>query len=158
MAKYIKEIARKLADGSYENIAIGKQSDWNQNNETEIDYIKNRTHYMDDIQPLSLGNVTLVDSEWQEGQNKIYFIESLNRENIDTLTWIEKVSIGDFMQIEWNGQIWTCEVKVFPYSYNDYYIGNIALVAYAAGIDPLVAPYVDTNEPFLFAFQGREPM
>lgn len=158
MAKYIKEIARKLADGSYENIAIGKQSDWNQNNETEIDYIKNRTHYMDDIQSLPLGNTTLVDSEWQEKENKIYFMGSLNEENIDKSTWMEKVLIGDFMQIEWNGQIWTCEVKVSPYSYNNYYIGNIALVAYGDGIDPLVAPYVDTNEPFLFIFQGEEPI
>lgn len=64
MAKYIKEIARKLADGSYENIAIGKQSDWNQNNETEIDYVKNRTHYETLLKETSFFSTSLIVEKW----------------------------------------------------------------------------------------------
>ena len=68
----ITEIKQKQQDGSYKSFNISadtivglKNADWNQNDSTAADYIKNRTHYINGEEYVTLVNKTLGASDWK---------------------------------------------------------------------------------------------
>ena len=70
----ITEIKQKQQDGSYKSFNISadtivglKNPDWNQNDDTAADYIKNRTHYIDGEENVTLVDKTLEEDDWNDG-------------------------------------------------------------------------------------------
>lgn len=69
----ITEIKQKQQDGSYKSFNISadtivglKNADWNQNDSTAADYIKNRTHYIN-WEDVVLADKILEENDWNDG-------------------------------------------------------------------------------------------
>ena len=141
-----------------EDIAIGKadktevdeikkaKADWNQNDETALDYIKNRTHYVksnDDI--IIFPEVTAeVDSNGIVGINGDWYIDCVGR----------RIIPGEHYIVRWNGVDYDCvanpmgtedSTTLEPY----IVLGNANISEYIS--DNYKIKY-STNDPFCFEF------
>ena len=107
---------------------FGGQPDWNQNDSTAADYVKNRPFYAGDP-----GKTVLVEEStvsFSIGGNGIY---TAVLESTFSLT------IGDIYKISWDGAVYECTCVSF--SDNMKLIGNPSIMG----------DTVDTGEPFIIA-------
>lgn len=134
----ITEIKQKQQDGSYKSFNISadaivglKNSDWNQNNNTAADYIKNRTHYIDGEEYVTLVDKTLTN--WNESSNQS---PSLRFNNIINL------KAGDVVYIDFNNSGVKNEYILKEKNGTPYY-GNLSLIS---------GEEENTGEDFCIAF------
>ena len=117
---------------------VNNQPDWNQNNETTADYIKNRPFYE------KIDSVTLMPETQFSNLTHVYnpdisTPEDVNGDFISDFTISSDgtmiINTGDTVKVTFNGTVYDC-VK------QRRYIGNQSLMSYAGE---------DTGEPFLFS-------
>lgn len=100
------------------------QTDWNQNDETAVDYVKNRPFYTGDPVDTVLVEESTVKFAAQSGLYTASFPSSFNAE------------FGQTYKISWDGIIYTCVCE----SFNNFpAIGNLSIVGGGT----------DTGEPFI---------
>lgn len=105
----------------------GVQSDWNQNDDTQPDYVKNRPFYTGDpVETVLLEETT---AEFTE-QGGLYLYE---------LRYPLLLEVGQTYQVSWDGTVYEC---VGTGSDGDTILGNLSIID--AG--------EDTGEPFLCGF------
>ena len=122
----ITEIKQKQQDGSYKSFNISadtivglKNADWNQNDSTAADYIKNRTHYINGEEYITLVNKTLGASDWKnEGTSGKSVSYNLN---LDTLMDLE---IGDIVYIDFNNSGTETGYTIKIDTKGNYFCGN----------------------------------
>lgn len=103
------------------------QPDWNQNDETAADYVKNRPFYTGDpVETVLVEETTVAFADIGDGSG-IY-----NAEFPSTV----EVTAGETYKVSWDGTVYECACVFFI---NAYAIGNLSI----QGIGP------DTGEPFL---------
>ena len=110
---------------------LNKQSDWNQNDETQPDYVKNRPFYTGDfVETEIIPKITVTFTE---------------REGFMTATWPESFDAveGQTYKISWDGTDYVCTCVFF--NGEILFLGNLALI----GVGD------DTGESFIFMKQGR---
>ena len=111
----------------------GVQSDWNQNDETAADYVKNRPFYTGD--PVE----TVVVEE-----STVTFIEVDGLYMADFSSTFE-ATVGETYKVSWDGATYECTCVDF----NDFLgLGNFSIVGAGA----------DTGEPFMMAIANGEAM
>ena len=111
----------------------GVQSDWNQNDETAADYVKNRPFYTGD--PVE----TVVVEE-----STVTFIEVDGLYMADFSSTFE-ATVGETYKVSWDGATYECTCVDF----NDFLcLGNFSIVGAGA----------DTGEPFIIAVLNGEAM
>ena len=130
-----KELATKeYVDNTVANGGGGGSTpDWNQNDETQSDYIKNRTHYTTEPQLVPFKNIIInLDTDSTDSNNQSYYIwGGLSSDYL--------VANKEY-KVDYNGTIYTCVTKQDPGSSYYYCIGN----AYLDDDDE-----ENTGEPFL---------
>ena len=98
-------------DNGNVEVQSGVQSDWNQNDETAIDYVKNRPFYTGDVAEILLCDVckemTSIGVDWfDEGGNMIAGSE------FGAFMYIDKqINIGDHLKFIVNGNSYICIAK-----------------------------------------------
>ena len=103
------------------------QPDWNQNDETAADYVKNRPFYTGDpVETVLVEETTVAFADVGDGSG-MYTAEFPST---------VEVTAGETYKASWDGTIYECACVFFI---NAYAIGNLSM----AGIGP------DTGEPFL---------
>ena len=112
------------------NIPEQVQPDWNQNDATQPDYVKNRPFYTGDPAEIEIIPSTTVTFSDMGG--------------IMTATWPEKFDlvVGQTYKVSWDGTDYVCTGILFR---NIPFLGNLSFV----GIGD------DTGEPFIFMNQGK---
>lgn len=138
----ITEIKQKQQDGSYKSFNISadaivglKNPDWNQNDNTAADYIKNRTHYIDGEEDVTLLNKTLTD--WNESSNSspsLYFNNTIN------------LKAGDIVYIDFNNS----GVK------NEYILKEKNGIPYYGNLSLINGEEENTGEDFCIVFFPEE--
>ena len=104
---------------------LNKQSDWNQNDDTQLDYVKNRPFYTGAVETVLVEESTV---PFVKDPRRGYYIEELK----STFSAI----VGETYKVSWDGTTYGCVCIEF----NGYpNIGNLSIAD--AGID--------TGEPFL---------
>lgn len=116
-------------DGENAEWAEPAQSDWNQNDSTKPDYIKNRTHYvgMDSVEVVPETEFTIEDVG-----------------NYYTIETSVVVRIGDTCVVVFDGKTYKQQAK--DAGNGNAYVGNLSLV---------VPDGDDSGEPFLIAFSSE---
>lgn len=105
----------------------GVQSDWNQNDDTQPDYVKNRPFYTGDpVETVLLEETT---AEFTE-KNNVYSYRLSNPLSLE---------VGQTYQVSWDGTVYECVGTDFN---GNIILGNISIMN--AG--------EDTGEPFLYGF------
>lgn len=122
----ITEIKQKQQDGSYKSFNISadtivglKNADWNQNDSTAADYIKNRTHYINGEEYITLVNKTLGASDWKNEGTSVKSV-SYNL-NFDTLM---DLKIGDIIYIDFNNSGTETGYAIKIDTKGNYFCGN----------------------------------
>ena len=122
----ITEIKQKQQDGSYKSFNISadtivglKNADWNQNDSTAADYIKNRTHYINGEEYITLVNKTLGASDWKNESTSVKSV-SYNL-NLDTFMDLE---IGDIVYIDFNNSGTETGYAIKIDTKGNYFCGN----------------------------------
>lgn len=122
----ITEIKQKQQDGSYKSFNISadtivglKNADWNQNDSTAADYIKNRTHYINGEEYITLVNKTLGASDWKNESTSVKSV-SYNL-NLDTLM---DLKIGDIIYIDFNNSGTETGYAIKIDTKGNYFCGN----------------------------------
>ena len=106
----------------------GVQPDWNQNDATQPDYVKNRPFYTGNpVETVLVEESTLA---FNDAGNGLYLAESPT-----TL----KVTVGSPYKVYWDGASYECECVDVS---GDVFIGNLSIVGFGT----------DSGEPFLFGF------
>lgn len=105
-----------------------KKSDWNQNDPTAPDYVKNRPFYDTSIVTYIVPESTVAFS-YMDGQMSADWPESFDAVDGQTYT------------ISWDGIDYECEITKWC---GITIIGNLAIIGEGS----------DTREPFIFGFQG----
>ena len=107
----------------------GAQPDWNQNDNTQPDYVKNRPFYTGDpVETVFVEETTVAFAE----NNGLYTAQ---------VTSTVEVTVGEIYKVSWDGTVYECSyatVNGLPA------IGNLAII----GMDP------DTGEPFLIGIEN----
>ena len=117
-----EEFAKRSGGG---NGGSNVQPDWNQNDETQPDYVKNRPFYTGDLVETVLVEESTVEfAEDNSGKYVASFPTSFNAE------------FGATYKVSWDGSIYTCVCENFN---NRPILGNQSIV----GVGP------DTGEPFI---------
>ena len=103
------------------------QSDWNQNNDSQPDYVKNRPFYTGD--PVE---TVLVE------ETNVAFADAGNGSGTYTAVFPATVeaTAGETYKVSWDGTVYECTCVLFS---NEFAIGNLSIL----GMGP------DTGEPFL---------
>ena len=122
----ITEIKQKQQDGSYKSFNISadtivglKNADWNQNDSTAADYIKNRTHYINGEEYITLVNKTLGASDWK---NESTSVKSVSY-NLDLDTFMD-LEIGDIVYIDFNNSGTETGYAIKIDTKGNYFCGN----------------------------------
>lgn len=135
--KTLEEIVVKQLDEKFipdtiarvEDILTPVQSDWNTNDENDLSYVKNRTHYI-------------------EVSDSITF--NPNNETLYDVSGTYNVEASQQYEVIWDGEVYNC-TAVIPSNINLVALGNSALYNYG--------PYKeDTGEPFGMIFGSRSIM
>lgn len=112
------------------------QSDWNQNDSTAADYVKNRPFYGETSEMVLIEERTI---PFEEGQDQgIYMAEFPST---------FKATVGETYKVTWDGSVYECICTEFD---DLMFIGNSSLAD--EGIGP------DTGEPFLIVSDNRSIM
>lgn len=122
----ITEIKQKQQDGSYKSFNISadtivglKNADWNQNDSAAADYIKNRTHYINGEEYITLVNKTLGASDWKNESTSVKSV-SYNL-NLDTFM---DLKIGDIIYIDFNNSGTETGYAIKIDTKGNYFCGN----------------------------------
>ena len=119
---------------SIEAGGVGVQSDWNQNDETAPDYIKNRPFYTGDPVETVLVEESTVSFSFSE--NEGIYVGGL----ISTFS----ATVGETYKVSWDGTVYECACADFS---GRTAIGNLSIAGAGS----------DTGEPFLMVvYNGRE--
>lgn len=111
----------------------GVQPDWNQNDNTQPDYVKNRPFYTGDpVETETIPETTVTFSE-TSGVMLAYWPENFD------------FSVGQTYSISWDGTDYVCSCNLF---HNIPVLGNLALSNMGT----------DTGEPFVIAYQQGQWM
>ena len=102
----------------------GVQSDWNQNDNTQPDYVKNRPFYTEDHVETVLVEESTVEFRDNSGKYGAFFPTSFNAE------------FGATYKVSWDGSIYTCACKN---------INNIPVI----GNQSFIGGDSDTDKPFV---------
>lgn len=102
----------------------GVQSDWNQNNDTQPDYVKNRPFYTDAVETILVEESTV---PFNEGGNGLYGAQVRS-------TFVP--TVGEAYKVSWDGTVYECTCVEFN---GNIVIGNLSI----GGSDS------DTGEPFI---------
>ena len=145
----ITEIKQKQQDGSYKSFNISadtivglKNADWNQNDSTAADYIKNRTHYIDGYKKVELINAS--DISWNRNNYDNY--DSYIPQNFNYIP-----NVGDIVYIDFNNSGIQEEHTVKSDS------GPAGEVRYCGNLFLENESNTDTGEDFLIVlYDGRE--
>lgn len=106
------------------------QSDWNQNDSTATDYIKNRPFYTGDPSDTVLVEESVVS--FVEGDGGLY---------VSSFPSTFKATFGETYNVSWDGAVYECACVNF----NDVpFIGNLSIVGFGS----------DTGEPFLIGIRN----
>ena len=146
----ITEIKQKQQDGSYKNFNISadaivglKNPDWNQNDSTAADYIKNRTHYIDGYKKVELINAS--DISW-DNRNNYDNYDNYIPQNFNYIP-----NVGDTVYIDFNNSGIQEEHTVKSSS------GPAGEVRYCGNLFLANEGNTDTGEDFLIVlYDGRE--
>ncbi len=151
MAK-IKEIVKKLEDNSYERISLGvtstselvndsgfitneeliaNQADWNENDSAAASYVKNRTHYEENIKEESFHSATLTTENWElrTFEEKEFYTYSFN--DIDTMESLN-LQGGEYLNIKLGDQEFLVEIYRDGNDVNYLCAGNPYLIRAAS--------------------------
>ena len=99
------------------------QSDWNQNDETQPDYVKNRPFYTETVE-----TVLFEESTVSFAENSGLYVAQVQS--------TFEVTVGEAYKVSWDGDSYQCTCVDFN---GDYVIGNLSIVGLGS----------DTGEPFL---------
>lgn len=120
-SKNVKQLSDELIPDTIARVSELPQSDWNQNDSKQIDYIKNRTHYEE---------IIIGDTLYEGSANGSEHISSPG----EIAELYSKMSVGDDISFAVDGIEYKGRVKYFqPMSGDEYlYIGNLNLYLSAA--------------------------
>lgn len=103
----------------------GVQSDWNQNDSTQPDYVKNRPFYTDAVETVLFEENTASFVDYGDG---IYLVQVQS-------TFVP--TVGETYKVYWDSTVYECTCVEFN---GDYAIGNLSITSDIGS---------DTGEPFL---------
>lgn len=106
------------------------QSDWNQNDETQIDYVKNRTHWAEE------NRIASVEIDFTTNARGLY-VDSTD----SAKAFITTVEEGQNVKVSFDGVVYDCVVKLYSGTFG---VGNRNISN---------AVYEDTGEPFFILFR-----
>ena len=112
---------------------FGGQPDWNQNDSTAADYVKNRPFYAGDP-----GETVLVE------ESTVSFSISGSGIYTAALESTFSLAVGDIYKISWDGSVYECTCVSSP--------DNMKLI----GNPSIMGDMADTGEPFIIADSGQE--
>ena len=98
---------------------VSAQSDYEQNDSSQPDYIKNRTHYINGEEYITLVNKTLGASDWKNESTSVKSV-SYNL-NLDTFMDLE---IGDIIYIDFNNSGTETGYAIKIDTKGNYFCGN----------------------------------
>ena len=107
---------------------LNKQSDWNQNDDTQPDYVKNRPFYSGDPVETVLLEETTAEFTEDEG---LYSYKLRNPFSLE---------VGQTYTVSWDGTVYECVGTDFNGTGKDVLLGNLSIVNSGE----------DTGEPFLY--------
>ena len=126
----LSEMSNNIANISTSSTQESVQPDWNQNDSTAADYIKNRPFYITGTELTSIITEQTVSFELNSNTNKyMAFIDTLNLET------------GKTYRVIFDNVSYDC----LAFGDNTVYLGNPAMMGGE-----------DTGEPFIFASSGAE--
>lgn len=135
-----KPVAEQIQDaignlgggGGGEGVAV--QADWNQNDSTQLDYIKNRTHY-DAGSPIEFpvfnGKSMTFTEEMNSDQTATIYAYEMQESDIFAL------NVGNTYYITIDDEVYTAECKDVS---GTGYLGNLSII---------ISMYPNTGEPFM---------
>ena len=106
------------------------QSDWNQNDDTQPDYVKNRPFYTDAVE-----TVLFEESTVSFAENSGLYVAQVQS--------TFEVTVGEAYKVSWDGDSYQCTCVDFN---GDYTIGNLSIVGLGS----------DTGEPFIMNVTNGE--
>ena len=109
----------------------GVQSDWNQNDETQPDYVKNRPFYTGDHAETVLVEESTVSFDVADGMY------------MGQLKSTFSATVGETYKVSWDGTVYECTCAEFS---GKATIGNLSIAGAGS----------DTGEPFLVVSNGKE--
>ena len=108
----------------------GAQSDWNQNDATKPDYVKNRPFYTDAVETVFVEESTVTFAE----NNGLYIAEFPST---------FEATVGETYKVYWDGTVYECTCVVFNHF---IVIGNLSIAGEGS----------DTGEPFVMQVANGE--
>ena len=106
----------------------GVQSDWNQNDETAPDYVKNRPFYTNDSVEMLMEETTVEFTK----TGAMYT-------STDSYDLYDKLAFGETYQVTWDGTTYECTCAEFE---GEPVLGNLSIQSMGE----------DTGEPFVYGF------
>ena len=113
---------------------LGMSHDWNENDPTKPDYIKNRPFYTGDP----------VETVFVE-ESTVSFTDSNHGLYVAQIRLNFEPTVGEVYKVSWDGTVYECNCVEFP---NGTIIGNLSLAGEGS----------DTGEPFIMAIYSGEGM
>ena len=108
---------------------VGVQSDWNQNDETQPDYVKNRPFYtVDPVETVLVEESTVTFAE----NDGVY---------VGIFQSTVEATVGETYKVSWDGSAYECTCVSFN---NTSVIGNLSIMGVGS----------DTGEPFVMSFES----
>ena len=118
--------------GSMQIDGSNTQPDWNQNDDTQPDYIKNRPFYTGDpVETVLIEETTVA---FEDGGEGIYFAG---------IPSTSEVTAGETYKVSWDSTVYEC---ICVDLYNFFAIGNLSIIDSGS----------DTGEPFLMGISNGE--
>lgn len=119
--------------------AVGAQADWNQNDETAADYVKNRPFY-EDVTVIEESILPLQAVALESGRSDLFASSGVlaNAVTFDKTYFAE----GDTYNVYYNGMLYECVSKLSSYG---YFLGNHSFLAQTQLLD---------GEPFCVMWGG----
>ena len=118
---------------SIEAGGVGVQPDWNQNDSTQPDYVKNRPFYTGNLVETVLVEESTVTFSFSENSG-VY---------IGRLESTFSATVGETYKVSWDGTVYECACVFF---YNMLIIGNLSIIGGGS----------DTGEPFIMDISNGE--
>lgn len=124
------------------------QSDWDQNDSTQLDYIKNRTHWDNSIIDDTV-ECDLTFSELTNGSGVTVY-QCVEADFVNTISFPYGFSYEKEYDIVWNGFLGTFHLKDLVFNnLNFSYLGNLSLLGFYDS-----SFQEDTGEPFFIMIDG----
>ena len=129
--KYIPDTVARVSD-----IPEQIQSDWSVNDESAVDYIKNRPFYTTDPEAIELHNGTITFQEAAQGDTIFYIGQAEQLNEYSDFTVGQEIKII-FDEVEYNLTLKLCDIGL--------YAGNASIINDMYGLSE-----EDTGEPFYY--------